>query len=319
MKRFLFVIVLLLLVSTMFAGCKSDNYEVKNDLTNKDHGEIEINGMDADSVYMTFEQLTDKATDIVKGRCVNAIVHESYIDYEFEVINRYLGENVNTNIFVYVPARNVSVLEKDLSYKLQDICYSVGSEYYLILSRRVDVYLEHDRYMNVGANIYLPASDYSSWTMYGDTIENHTSIDNLNNEKLLVDYFTSIANRKTREDAAMYGGFSYITSDAISSIISNSHHVLKVTISNEVYKGIAQDRNTFDCLVTATLKGNVAVNSTVRIVFPKDSVTEGMQCIVALTEIDNVTPRTFLFSSKNSLFSVDEIDTVIGYIEITQE
>lgn len=322
MKKSLILITVLMLVTAVFVGCSKFDDKSVPSMSDKLASGTEMEeqlGMYADSIYMTFEELTNKATDIVKGKCVDVHTYDSYFEYEFEVVDRYLGENVNTNIFVYVPSRTVGVLEKELSYELNDISYDIGNEYYLILSRRVDVYLDHDRYMNVGANIFLPASDYSSWTMYGETIENHTTIENLNSDKILINYFNGIKSTKTRDNVAMYDGFSYITTDAISSIISNSEHVLKVTINNEVHKGIAQDRNTFDCLVTATLKGDVTVNSTVRIVFPKDSVTEGTQCIVALSEIENVTPRTFLFSSKNSLFSVDEINIVMSYIENVKE
>ncbi len=149
------------------------------------------------SIYMTFEQLVATATDIIKGKCVGVDKKDDYVEYEFVVINRYLGEEVEDNIFVYVPDYAVTVINTDYSYRLSDLTYKEGSEYYLVLSKHVDVYLPHDRYINVGGNLFMPANDISHSTLYGETLINHAQTKSINAEKDLTDYLSKITTNKT--------------------------------------------------------------------------------------------------------------------------
>lgn len=141
---------------------------------------------------MTFELLVATATDIIKGKCVGVDKKDDYVEYEFVVINRYLGEEVEDNIFVYVPDYAVTVINTDYSYRLSDLTYKEGSEYYLVLSKHVDVYLPHDRYINVGGNLFMPANDISHSTLYGETLINHAQTKSINAEKDLTDYLSKI-------------------------------------------------------------------------------------------------------------------------------
>ena len=47
---------------------------------------------------------------------------------------------------------------------------------YLVLKRTFGVYLDHDRYMNVGANIYLPVDHSKHVQMYGQELTKHSSV-----------------------------------------------------------------------------------------------------------------------------------------------
>lgn len=263
--------------------------------------------------YMTFEELLNCASDVVMGTCVGVDEYDTYKEYKFSIKKRFWGEATEDLIYVYVPNRSVTILDTEITYDLYDIVYEENESYFLVLTRTVDVYLDHDRYMNVGANIYLPADNAESLQMYGQSLMSHSSLSmsgSISQENNLASYFTAY----DRSSIVECSGVDYIKSNDASTIINSSDFVLRVKIVDEVYAGIADDRNTYDCTVISAYKGSVEIGSTVRIVFPKDAVVIGEEYILALYEFENVTPRSFVFSSKNSLFNVNEADTIMQYI-----
>ena len=298
MKKLLCLALSLLMLFSVI-GCHSDNDSQNEEETN--HAE------QASGIYMTFEELVHCASDVVIGTCVGVDVYDSYKEYKFHVEKRFWGEGLDDLIYVYVPNRIVTIADTNITYGLYDIVYEENESYYLALTRTVDVYLDHDRYMNVGANIYLPVDHSKPLQMYGQELTKHSTISTND----LVDYFGSY----NTDHVAKYSGIDYIRSNDKATIINSSDFVLRVEILDEVFAGIADDRNTYDCNVVAAYKGDVETESTVRIVFPKDAVVIGGEYILALYEFENVTPRSFVYSSKNSLFNVNEGDTIMQYID----
>ena len=294
----LLCLVLFLLMLFSIIGCRSNNHSHKEEETDY----IE----QAYGIYMTFEELLYRASDVVIGTCVGVDVYDSYKEYKFHVEKRFWGEGSDDLIYVYVPNRIVTIADTNMTYGLYDIVYEENESYYLPLIRTVDVYLDHDRYTNVGANIYLPVDRSKPLQIYGQELTKHSSIGTND----LTDYLGSFDINQV----AKYSGIDYIQSDDKATIINSSDFVLRVEILKEVYAGIADDRNTYDCNVVAAYKGDVEIGSIVRIVFPKDAVAIGGEYILALYEFENVTPRSFLYSSKNSLFHVNEADTIMQYI-----
>ena len=256
--------------------------------------------------YMSFEELITASTDVIKGKCLGCEEQENYVIYTFEVLERYAGEDTQEPIHVYVPFRAISVAESDISYPTTDITYQTEKSYYLILERTIDVYAEHDRYINVGGNIYLPAFNLEDSSLYGQTITTHSKAANLTNEKELLSHITSVLSQRPSTDTKQYWGTKYITSNDTNKIIAESTHVLKVQIDTDITGRSIEDRNVFVCTVLSSLKGDVTPNTAVSIVFPKNAVKIGDHYIVALYELPNNTPRHFVFSAKNSLFQVQQ-------------
>ncbi len=268
---------------------------------------------EASGNYMTFEQLLNRASDIVKGNCIGINEYDSYKEYKFKIEKRFCGAASEDEIYLYVPNRNITVLDTDISYGLYDVSYEINKSYFLVMKRTVDVYLEHDRYMSVGGNIYLPAESTDTLKMYGETISKHSSIiidNSISQDKQLTDYFLKYGENSDTK----YSGMDYIKSTDDATIIKSSDYILKVKIDKEVYVGIADDRNTYDCTVVESYKGGVEQNCKVRIVFPKDAVAVGKEYILALFEFENASPRSFFYSSKNSLFDISEADMVKQYL-----
>mgnify|MGYP005779621205 CR=1 FL=1 len=302
MKKLLCLALSLLMLFSIIR-CNSNNNSQNEEETN--------NAEQVTGKYMTFEELLNCASDVVIGTCVGVDVYNSYKEYKFNVEKRFWGEDSDDLIYVYVPNRTVTIVDTNITYGLYDIVYEENESYYLVLTRTVDVYLDHDRYMNVGANIYLPVDNSKTLQMYGQELTKHSSISTND----LTNYFASY----NTNNVAKYSGIDYIKSNDKATIINSSDFVLRVEVLEEVYAGIADDRNTYDCNVIAAYKGDVEIESTVRIVFPKDAVVIGGEYILALYEFDNVTPRSFVYSSKNSLFNVNEADTIMQYINAEME
>ncbi len=306
MKK-IFMSLLTVSISVIMFGC-TNVQEINLPQKNSSYMEVE----NAVGNYLTFEQLLGCATDIIKGKCINMVKSETYIEYEFSVLERYMGEDNGSTIYVYVPNLRVSIADTQLVYNTMDVSYRINDSYFLVLSRTVDVYLEHDRYMNVGANIFLPVDDLSNCSIYGQSFSKHSALNTQNvitSKDSLSSYFNSYKNNTPN-----FWGMGYIKTNDVATIIKSSDFIMKIKVKNEVYAGIAEDRNTFDCVVVSSLKGDVVVGSTVRIVFPKDSVTKDTEYFVALYEFENVSPRSFVFSSKNSLFNTAESDVIMKYV-----
>ena len=291
-----------LIILFALVSCSREN----NNINNSYSTDTTLNYQyDQSSQYMSFEQLVATATDIVKGKCVGVDKKDGYAEYEFSVVSRYLGEKVEGNIFVYVPDYAVSVINTDYSYRLSDLSYKDGLEYYLVLSRTIDVYIPHDRYINVGGNLFMPANDISGSTLYGEPLINHAKIKSIDAEKDLTEYLSMLANDMVeKKQTNAVNGLAYITETDMDSIIDKSDFILRVKVEEEVYKGMADDRCTYDCVVISSIKGSVDSNELVRIVFPKGAVVEGNEYILALAEFKDVSPRSFVMSSKNSIYEL---------------
>ena len=226
MKKLLCLALSLLMLFSII-GCRSNNHSHKEETNHAEQ---------ASGIYMTFEELLYRASDVVIGTCVGVDVYDSYKEYKFHVEKRFWGEGSDDFIYVYVPNRIVTIVDTKITYGLYDIVYEENESYYLALTRSVDVYLDHDRYMNVGANIYLPVDRSKPLQIYGQELTKHSSIGTND----MTDYLGSFDTNHV----AKYSGIDYIQSNDKATIINSSDFVLRVEILEEVYAGIADDRNT---------------------------------------------------------------------------
>ncbi len=301
MKKTMLFILSILLPAILLISCSNRG-------TNEKKGDGHAVG-----IYKSFEELAASATDIIKGKCIDVKNTDGKTEYEFSVTKRYRGEDVG-NIFVAVPDYSVGIGDS-LSYRPSDIVYDVGSEYYLFLLRYVSVYTEHDTYINVGGNLFIPADRILESTLYGEPLSKHSKISKLAIQSSYVGYMKNVADAPHNE--RKYIGSMYINSTDVATVISQSKFVLKVKIGEEVDAGMATDRNSFKCTVTAVMKGNnISIDEEIYITFMKDTVQKDGEYIVALAETgENLVRRYFTLSSKNSVFSTAEYDVISDNIE----
>lgn len=154
----------------------------------------------------------------------------------------------------------------------------------------------------------MPVDDLTNASIYGESISKHSTADIqkiLSSEEDFSDFLRNYEN-----SAPEFYGTDYIKTDDINTIIKSSDYLLRIKILEEVHPGMVEDRNTFNCLAVSSFKGNVEVQSTIEIVFPKGSVTQGKEYCVALYEIDHCSPRAFVVSSKYSVFEETKFDNI---------
>lgn len=300
MKKLLISILVIVLTFIMFAceGLSESNIKSDDNENIKVHTESMVK-------YLTFEELLESATDILKGKCIDISKNETYIEYKFSVTEHYMGEK-REEIFVCVPKNIAMVQGKNFSYDTEDISYNINDSYFLVLTRFRSVFYEHDMYLNVGANLFLPVDDLSKASIYGDAISMHSNAKSqkiLSSKETFTEFFKNYEN-----NAPAFYGTDYVKSNDTNTIIKSSDFLLKIKILDEVYPGMVDDRNTFNCLVVTSFKGDVEEKSIIEIVFPKGSVTQGNEYCVALYEIDNCSPRAFVVSSKYSVFDKNKFD-----------
>lgn len=268
--------------------------------------------------YVTLEDCISEATDIVKAKCINVIEKPENVEYEFWVTENFLGENKDTNIFVFVqPEQMVEIISGSQKVNENDnyqenLKYTAGSEYYLILMKYIDVYYDHDKYMVSYSAPFIPAADISSSSMYGESLLKHSSAKTLSTEEDLCAHITKCISEIDWSERSGYYGIPYITDTDTTAIIEKSTYILKIKITEQKYAEKKGNKNIYLCTVTETLKGEVKENETIGVEFFPDTISIGEEYIVALNDVDyTATPQTYIFSSKNSLFSTAEYENIL--------
>jgi hypothetical protein len=106
----------------------------------------------------------------------------------------------------------------------------------------------------------------------------------------------------------------------MKSIIEGSEYVLKIKVERKEFEGRENyNQNIYRCIVTESLSGEIAKDEIIDITFFPNTVCDGEEYIVAVNlSIDNRTPKLYHFSSKNSLFSIDQYDEIMQIINKAQ-
>lgn len=305
MKKVLSICCVFLLL--ILIGC--NNLLNETDINN---GDDEIKSSQSLSLrYLDFEEIISLATDVVKGKCINVIEKTNGREYEFQVLERYAGEEVSTNIFIYQNMYNANVVGYNISYKSNDINYQIGKEYYLVIKRYINVLYEHDRY-TVSANLFMPADDVKKSTMYGEALSLHSDLNKNFNQTQLKDHIIAQLNKRDPEKIKLYGGQKYTTATDRQTIINEADCLLQIELIKDSYPDISEIHDIYQCKVVDVLKGNIDDNSVIEVFFAKNTAEPGQQYIVAVDA--GYGEGTFLFSSKNSLFDITEYDALMEYI-----
>jgi hypothetical protein len=319
MKKIISLIICVFL-TLQFCACKVENTEE----ISSDAFENENKTLDTESTkkvistykeYVTFDKCFDYATDVVKAKCIDIITTGQSTEYEFEVIKRFLGEEVENNIFVYVPYDITDTDPKVVYSDWKAVNYEINSEYYLILSRHCNVYRGKDKYLDYSGDIYIPAFDISKATYYNDPLTAHSSAASLSTEQELVEHIIECIDKRDPKIARVCVGAPYIKETDTQSVISKSEFVLRIKIGEKMHDDNSEICQVFECNVISNLKGNITVGKNIEVAFFPDTVSTGTEYIVALTPFYENELDTFVFSSKNSLFSVDDLEEIQKYLD----
>lgn len=302
------ILLLIILIFTL-SSCVSTQDSVSS-TSLADHNSRQK--LEARGQYLSLEEIIAASDVLLKGQCVNSIIETDHAEYEFNVLQVYRGRVESQKINVYIPYYSITIHDEDhnIGYDTDDISYVLGESYLLALLDRNNIYLSSNRYVNTGGNLFIPTSNIKSSLMYGDPILKHSNIRSLTSEEDLITYLCEHYDlmADSRSDS---NNITYIVDTDLVNVITKSDFVLQIKVADEVYVGSAKDRNTYDCIITDAIRGNIKTGDFARIVFPGGSVKTGDEIIVALFEFENTSPRSFVLSSQFSLFSVNQkIDIV---------
>lgn len=258
-------------------------------------------------VYVTFEQIVKQATDVVKAKCVGSNQAGDDMEYTFEVIERFSGEDVD-EFKVRTLDYNASGLASTLTVYQSD-SYKIGKEYYLFLTRWVSVYYDHDLYINFLAFVHAPADNVSQATVYNEHISKHSQLGEEFDATTFEEYIKALVESRTDTEINMYEGEKYILSNDMNTIIDGSPYVIEIQVNE--FDRINEETEISNCTITKVLKGDMVVGSTERVIFPLGKVEPGKKYIIAATKNGSLHVN---FSSKNSLFDVSQYDAIMECI-----
>ena len=249
----------------------------------------------------TFECFLAYASDIVIAQYVGSRPFGQQVrEFEFMVIDRILGDAPDT-IFIYT--------DRGSGYYPPDV--SPGVNYMLVLERIGDPYANthEDGYVMEG-NIVINLDNPELSVIFG-------------RRKPLSQYSTSLAfdsNTTAEEIISVVSdltrnnppGRSYITSTLIDDIVHGSPNILVIEI-DELWR-LASEQATTDWMavdlyfvtILETLKGDFAAGERLSMTFFADTVFLGEQHIVATRPISEYSIGWQEFTSRNSLFSLDQ-------------
>ncbi|MCL2587768.1 MAG: hypothetical protein FWE31_06095 [Firmicutes bacterium] len=272
--------------------------------------------------YATFEEALKEATDVVVAQYVESRPFgESLTEYEFVVTDRVLG-NTADRIFIY-EANDVSITvsgERHHSrYRPGEITFTAGTDYLLPLLSLDSVYSNtRDNGFRLIDNIIINLDEPSNSTMYNEPLNPHSRRLDFDSERLSRDRIISTVRRLTRRNSPAE---DFIRSEDMVDIINGSPYVFIVEIgearrlSGEGGGG-ADWRSTdiYYVILVESLKGNVSIDSELmNVMFIAGTVFSGERHIVAVERLEEGS-SSFDFTSRNSLFSIDQLDEIMVLI-----
>lgn len=267
--------------------------------------------------YISFEQTLAEATDVVIAEYKGfREAEDDFMLYKFSVYDRIYG-NAPDEIEVSISKPILKTIENDndVQYSTVDIGFEKGTEYILVLERgdRNIVYKKTVPYLLLN-EIIINTEDFSKSSMYCKPINEHTEGITFSDELTKADLISYIHEKTKNNVRELSPTQSYIDSDDIDTIVSESPDIIKVKINklNYTTRTAIFDTDFYWCTVEEVLKGDLSVGQTVGVIFFADTVRQGKEYIVAVNVINEKSDNTKVcyFTSKNNLYGLKEYDRI---------
>lgn len=293
-------------------ACRNENENLV-----RDADEIEVQ-QEAEAEYMSFEEALSSATDVLTGKFVSYTTVSDevvYTELEFEVEEVLKGETDSEVIYVFEVPTLVSFSDMEESYLTATYDYTVGESYLLVLSRRVSVYYEHDRYYQEG-EIYIPLSEPTDSMMYTQplTLHNTSGLSLADEEDLLSSIegiLVSVAAEDNTESSAYFGS-AYIDSEDISELAAASDYVFSVQTVELLVEGVYAQTETWICKIETLYKGDISesvLSGRIYVVFFSGQVSAGEEYIVMASR-SGPDSLIFTLTSENSVISCEDTSAI---------
>jgi len=312
MKNLLYCVIFFVIIFT-FASCGAEETPITptNPSSNAPQPSI---------VYFTFEEALQRlATDVVIAQYAgHRPFGEHLTEFEFHVTSRILG-NAADVVFVYATNNYTSIIGGgNTRYNRSTMMFTRGTHYILPLQRlRGATRNTHDDGFLFVRNIVINYENPSLSTMYNEAIALHASEINFNDTALTQNQIVSFIQNKTRNNPPAR---EHIRSTDIVDIITGSPYVLLVEINEP--RSLAHTQATRDwretdifyVTVVNSLKGDLDIGSSIVNEFFAYTVQTGERHIIAVERLTTGS-TTFMFTSRNSLFDMRQLDEIMHILE----
>ena len=266
--------------------------------------------------YLTFEDAAQAATDVVVAEFVaQRPFGESLTEFEFIVHERIFG-NAADRIFVYTfSSTNSAIRVVGGSFMDDDRQFTTNTQYLLLLEKLANVYANtHEDGFLFLTNLVLDLDDPSGSTMHNESLSRHSSGMNFNSRSLTKDMITSYVRALTQDNTPVR---DYIRSDKLVDIIEGSPYILVVEIAEPrslSSEGLSTDwmeTDIYYVTVVEVLEGDMQIGDLLQVIFFANTVFTGERHIVAITPSDPNTRYFYRFTSRNSLFRMDQLGEIL--------
>ena len=273
-------------------------------------------------VYCTFEEaLSEFATDVVIAQYVGSKPFgKNAIEFEFIVIERVVG-NAADRIFVYAEYyldASVVGYDRHVYFGPDVLTFNPETDYLLPLSNSYSPYAKtHDDGFSFILNIVIDLNDPYSSTMYSELLSDHSTGLDFTRRDISRHEIISYVSESIKYNAPSR---DFIRSEVIEDIIAESPCIIVVEINEPrrlVDDQMTTDWNSTDLYyitVTQVLKGDFKIMNEYIIVSMAGTVLSGERYIVATQPIEDGS-NWYRFTSKNSLFQMDQLDEIMKIIE----
>jgi len=299
----LLVMVALLLTTSVELSAQIDTRDYISSPSSGGHA---VMGM---TRYVTFEEALTDATDVVVAQFVERRPFgQSLTEYEFVVHERVFG-NAADRVFAYVDNRFAH------TERIYHLPFTTETQYLLMLERIDPVYTNtNENSFHFLTSTVLDLNNPSKSTMYNEPLSEHSTGMNFNRLGLSRKRIIAYVSELTKDNTPFK---EPISSDSIEDIIEGSPHVLVVEISepwslsHEALSSDWMSTDIYNTTVVSALKGDMEAGDTVITIFFADTVQTGERHIIAIEPVTEANPYLYEFTTRNSLFRMDQLDEIL--------
>ena len=273
--------------------------------------------------YLTFEEaLKERATDIVIAKYVGSRdFGENWRKFEFIVLERILGDATD-RIFVYAQ-RNLHAHvyrdEYEINYIPSDLEFFYGVDYLLPLtninSPYANVYDDVDEFVFIH-NAVIDLDEPSNSIMYNEPLDYHIEMIHIDENIYIVEIVSFVEGIAEQIEDKDHWELIFIRSTEMKEIIKASPYIFIVEISEPFrlsHEQVVTDWGLTDLYyvtIVYSLKGEVNSGRNVIITFVADTVSIGERHIIAVQPIAEGATHWFDFTSRYSLFSMEQLNEI---------
>ncbi len=265
-----------------------------------------------EKVYHTYEEIFSLCQYAVKAQFVSYHEYDAYTELEFSVKDTVVGEILDDTIYVIeTPSQSsVDTGEGFLSYTTGDYPYIAGEDYFLLLTKKRSVYMEHDQYTQLG-DIIIPLDEPESSLMYGQPLINN--MENPVEPSELYDYTVNCLQALPAAISETEEKVRFTLSDDLQEIADTAEYALIVKIGELNYASPYLPTENYRCTIQEMLSGDLTEEEQAQeilVTFFEGQVQPEKEYLIFATKADKESLVYTLAARENSCFDLDDLSTV---------